>query len=197
MAYSKRSGARRTHESDQTGTPPPGEPLEASAPSARLPTSAVGAIVGRVVAVTDHPRGDRIWLAKVDLGDGQPATQIVFGGDLKVRIGDLVPVAPPGAKIVPLTSGNGTRPKKMRRRKIRGELSHGMLCSLHELGWLTGGPDEVAILRNMTPGDRLDELPAERRPFIVIGWTRAAEIALGDMVDEALEPPPDRAAPRT
>jgi tRNA-binding EMAP/Myf-like protein len=155
----------------------------------------VGVVVGQIVGVTDHPRGDHIWLAEVDLGDGQPATQIVFGGNRKLRVGDLVPVAPPRARVIPLTPPNGARPKKMRRRRIRGEMSHGMLCSLHELGWLTGGPDEVAILRNVTPGDRLDELPAERRPFIVIGWTHAAEIALGGMVDEVLETPPNPCPP--
>ena len=110
-----------------------------------------GIIVGRVVRVRDHPNGERIWLADVDLGRGDPV-QIVFGGK-KEAIGpeSLVPVAPPGSRL------DGV---KMRRRRYRGEASHGMLCSLAELGWDPSVTDRVAVLATsarLQPGQCIDD----------------------------------------
>lgn len=109
-----------------------------------------GVVVGRVLAVRDHPRGHRIWLADVDLGGGQ-VVQIVWGGKRIVRPNSLVPVAPPGSRL------NGT---KMRRRTYRGQVSYGMLCSLAELGWDSTSRDRVALLSAsaaLVPGAPLDD----------------------------------------
>jgi tRNA-binding EMAP/Myf-like protein len=133
-----------------------------------------GAVVGKVVKVEDHPRAQRIRLAHVDLGDGGGPVQIVFGGPPVVEPENLVAVAPPGARVVSARTA-----KKMRRRNYRGEPSHGMLCSLDELGWAVGAPDEVAILRNVRAGDSLDRLSLRRRASIVesprpkVGWPAA------------------------
>lgn len=116
-----------------------------------------GVVVGRVLEVKDHPNADLIRLARVDLGIGEPV-QIVFGGSANVHVGDLVPVAPPGSRLP-----GPKKMRKMRQRHYRGESSYGMLCSLAELGWNPDGPDEVALLRNVTPGDSLDEAT-------VTGW---------------------------
>jgi tRNA-binding EMAP/Myf-like protein len=130
-----------------------------------------GAVVGRVVKVEDHPRAQRIRLAHVDLGDSGGPVQIVFGGPPVVNPENLVAVAPPGARVF---STGAT--KKMRRRSYRGESSYGMLCSLDELGWAVGAPDEVAILRNVRAGDSLDGLSLRQRASIVesprpmVGW---------------------------
>lgn len=123
-----------------------------------------GARAGLVVDVRDHPHGERIRLSYVDLGDGRLPVQIVFGGQYRVQVNDLVPVAPPGAKVVveqipPVVP----RLKKMRNRRYRGMRSHGMLCSLNELGWAFEGPDEVATLRNIAPGETLDGLSYQER----------------------------------
>jgi hypothetical protein len=61
----------------------------------------------------------------------------------------------------------------MRARNYRGERSHGMLCSLNELGWARGGPNEVAVLRDLRPGFVLDELDPELRPAVVKKWDKA------------------------
>src|SRR6266536_1090853 len=108
-----------------------------------------------------------IWLADVDLGDDR-LHQIVFGGDLKLGGGELVAVAPPGSRATVRRHGVAPRRKKMRARRYRGERSHGMLCSLDELGWVRGGPNEVAILYDVVPGQSLDDLPVHRRPEVVI-----------------------------
>jgi tRNA-binding EMAP/Myf-like protein len=108
-----------------------------------------GIIVGQVIEVRNHPHGDRIWLAKVDLGLGDPV-QIVFGGKPVIQENSLVPVAPPGSRL------HGV---KMRRRRYRGEVSHGMLCSLAELGWDRTVTDRVARLApsaDLKPGTCLD-----------------------------------------
>ena len=135
-----------------------------------------GAVVGRVLEVNDHPHADRIWLAVVDLGVG-PMTQIVFGGQYKVKSGDLVPVALPGARTVVRLPGQLSvlRVKKIRRRRYRGEQSNGMLCSLDELGWLVGGPDEVAVLRGLLPGESLDNITRDRRARVVVRPWRLAD----------------------
>lgn len=124
-----------------------------------------GVVVGRVVEVMPHPNADRIRLARVDLGIGEPV-QIVFGGPPNVREGDLVPVAPPGSRLPGLTKMH-----KMRRRRYRGESSYGMLCSLAELGWNSNSPDEVARLHNVTPGDSLDTVTATDWQSLVIDTT--------------------------
>jgi tRNA-binding EMAP/Myf-like protein len=121
-----------------------------------------GAVVGRVIAVNPHPNAARIWLALVDIGVGLPV-QIVFGGQYQVRQRDLVPVAPPGARVTMLNGLEVPRIRKMRNRKYRGQTSHGMLCSLDELGWTFDGPDEVAVLRGLEPGDSLDGILPECR----------------------------------
>jgi tRNA-binding EMAP/Myf-like protein len=118
-----------------------------------------GVVVGRVVSVQDHPRGDHIWLASVDLGGGR-IVQIVWGGKQIVRPRSLVPVAPPGSRL------NGT---KIRRRTYRGQASYGMLCSLAELGWDPDVKDRVALLAcsaGLSPGTSLDDLTENWRSII-------------------------------
>jgi tRNA-binding EMAP/Myf-like protein len=110
-----------------------------------------GLIVGQVIQTQPHPRGDYIRLAIVDFGDDKQQ-QIVYGGRRTLQNGDLVPVAPPGSR---LHTG-----VKMRRRRYRGEWSHGMLCSTEEMGWDTSGPNEVAVLQPgiAPPGTSLDSV---------------------------------------
>jgi tRNA-binding EMAP/Myf-like protein len=115
--------------------------------------------VGRIVKVRPHPYGDRIWLADLEIGRSyQP--QVVWGGVPIVYEGDLVPVAPPGSRIPQA---------KMRRRRYRGEVSEGMLCSLAELGWDLSVTDRVALLdpyAGLEPGDSLDSRESDWQSII-------------------------------
>jgi tRNA-binding EMAP/Myf-like protein len=119
-----------------------------------------GVVVGKIIKVRPHPRGARIWLADVDIGtDWQ--LQIVWGGLPILEVGHLVPVAPPGAR---LPGG------KMRRRRYRGEVSEGMLCSLAELGWDPTVTDRVAVLENsigLRPGEPLDDCDANWETIVI------------------------------
>ncbi len=83
-----------------------------------------GIRIGRVVAHERHPNADRLSLCRVDLGDGEPV-DIVCGAP-NVGAGQKVAVASPGTRLP-----DGT---KLKKTKIRGVVSHGMICSLRELG---------------------------------------------------------------
>jgi tRNA-binding EMAP/Myf-like protein len=100
--------------------------------------------VAEIVSVRPHPHGDHIFLADVRYKtlsvDG--VHQVVFGGASYLRPGDLVPAAPPGARL----DRRHNKRHKLRQESFRGEGSFGMLCSAQELGWTRDGPDEVAVL---------------------------------------------------
>jgi phenylalanyl-tRNA synthetase beta chain len=83
-----------------------------------------GVIVARVLDITDHPNADNLTLVEVDAGDGR--TERVVCGARNFSVGDLVPLAAVGAR---LPGG-----LEIGERKIRGEVSRGMLCSPMELG---------------------------------------------------------------
>jgi phenylalanyl-tRNA synthetase beta chain len=81
-------------------------------------------VVGKVLSLERHPNSDHMWITKTDVGSGEPL-QIVTGAQ-NLKVGDIVPVA----------LHNSTLPggKKIKRGKLRGVESNGMLCSLSELG---------------------------------------------------------------
>lgn len=90
-------------------------------------------VIGRVVAAGRHPNADRLSLCTVDAG-GAETLRVVCGAP-NVREGALYPFAPVGAT---LPGG-----MEIRKAKIRGETSQGMLCSARELGL---GRDHDGIL---------------------------------------------------
>jgi len=83
-----------------------------------------GVLVAEVVAVKSHPDADRLSVCQVATGKGEPL-EVVCGAP-NVRQGMKSPFAPVGTKLP-----NGV---KLRRAKIRGVTSNGMLCSAIELG---------------------------------------------------------------
>src|SRR5882762_4689851 len=80
-------------------------------------------IVGRVLEVSPHPNADRLRLCSVDVGS---ATLSIVCGASNVAAGQAVAVAQIGSKLP-----DGT---KLRKSKIRGVESEGMICSERELG---------------------------------------------------------------
>jgi phenylalanyl-tRNA synthetase beta chain len=91
-------------------------------------------VVARVLRSERHPNADRLSLCQVDPGTGEPI-QVVCGAPVIVE-GALYPFAPAGA-----TLPGGLQ---LRRAKIRGEYSNGMLCSEKELEL---GRDQAGIMR--------------------------------------------------
>lgn len=80
-------------------------------------------VVGRILSVEKHPDADRLLVCQVDAGTGP--IQIVTGAT-NIKEGDLVPIALDGSS---LPGG-----KKIKKGKLRGIESAGMMCSIFELG---------------------------------------------------------------
>ncbi len=97
-----------------------------------LGTDLRGVVIGQVLEVRPHPNADRLTLCRVDLGDGAPVS-IVCGAP-NVAAGQKVAVATPGTTLL-LTDREGNRQHvTIRKTKIRGEVSEGMICAEDELG---------------------------------------------------------------
>ena len=94
-----------------------------------------GIVVARVAGLRSHPDADRIQLVDVDAGDGEMLQ--VCCGAFNMSVGDLVPLATVGT-----TMPGGL---EIRRRKMRGQLSEGMLCSTAELD-MGADADGIMIL---------------------------------------------------
>jgi phenylalanyl-tRNA synthetase beta chain len=88
-----------------------------------------GVVVGHVLEVAKHPDADRLNVCKVDAGTGE-VLQIVCGAP-NVRPGIKVPCATVGAALPPGADG---KPFMIKKGKLRGVDSMGMLCSAKELG---------------------------------------------------------------
>jgi phenylalanyl-tRNA synthetase beta chain len=113
-------------------------------------------VVARVLEVREHPDADKVRLVDVDPGDGGPL-QIVCGASNMVA-GDLVPLATIGT-VMP----GGM---EIAQRKMRGELSNGMLCSARELEL---GDDHSGILvlpADLRPGTPLPEALSLREDVV-------------------------------
>src|SRR5699024_2187691 len=94
---------------------------ETSFPSAGLKKL----VVGHVVECIDHPDSDHLHLCQVDVGE-EKLTQIVCGAP-NIKAGINVIVALPGARIADNV--------KIKKGKMRGQISNGMICSLQEIGY--------------------------------------------------------------
>ncbi len=98
-----------------------------------------GVVVGHVLECVQHPNADRLKLTKVDIGEDAPV-QIVCGAP-NVDKGQKVPVATIGTTLYD-KEGNAW---EMKKGKIRGEYSHGMICAEDELG-LGDSHDGIMVL---------------------------------------------------
>ncbi len=105
-----------------------------------------GVLVGHVLTCIQHPDADRLKITTVDLGNGLPV-QIVCGAS-NVAAGQKVPVATIGTT---LYDKEGVA-FSIKKGKIRGQESHGMICAEDELG-LGEGHDGIMILDDsLVPG---------------------------------------------
>ena len=111
-----------------------------------------GVVVGHVISCVQHQNADRLKLTKVDIGTGTPV-QIVCGAPNVVE-GQKVPVATVGTTLYD-DKGN---PWEIKKSKIRGESSLGMICAEDELG-LGKSHDGIMILADdLTPGTPVSEI---------------------------------------
>ncbi|MBQ5587925.1 MAG: phenylalanine--tRNA ligase subunit beta, partial [Selenomonadales bacterium] len=148
-------------------------------------------VTGKIMDITKHPNADKLVVCQLNVG-GEENIQIVTGAQ-NVRVGQTVPVCLVGAK---LPSGI-----TIKKGKLRGELSLGMLCSASELNldqsMLTAEQKEgIYILPEGTPlGQDIKEtlglndsilefeLTANRADcFCVLGLAREVGVLTGNAV---------------
>src|SRR5680860_1102493 len=102
-------------------------------------------VIARVDEVRSHPNADRLRICVVQSGDDEPR-QVVCGAP-NVEAGGYYPFAPIGA-----TLPGGL---KIKKAKLRGEASEGMLCSARELGLGRDSAGLMALSGSWTPGTAL------------------------------------------
>ena len=158
-------------------------------------------VVGRVAAVDPHPNADRLRLATVEFGADEPL-QVVCGAP-NLEAGQTIAFAQVGAQLI----DPGTRePRKLRRGKIRGVTSMGMVCSERELG-LSDEHEGILVLDTDAPlgtpladvlGDVvLDIKPTPNRPdhFSILGIAREVAALTGGSVIEPASVYPESEIP--
>tara|TARA_B100001758_G_scaffold81904_1_gene69624 strand:- start:26948 stop:29371 length:2424 start_codon:yes stop_codon:yes gene_type:complete len=97
-----------------------------------------GVVIGKILTKIKHPNADRLSLTSVDIGLKQPL-QIVCGAP-NVKVGQKVTVATVGTWLY-----KGNEKFKIKKGKIRGEESVGMICGEDELG-LGDATDGIMVL---------------------------------------------------
>ena len=120
----------------------------------KLGEDITGVVVGKIVSLKRHPDADKLWVTETDIG---PQTlQIITGAD-NLKVGDYIPVAVHGS-----TLANGL---KIKKGKMRGLDSNGMLCSIDELGYTVADyPEASAEGIYVFPGEH--PLGADVRPIM-------------------------------
>jgi phenylalanyl-tRNA synthetase beta chain len=144
-------------------------------------------VVGEVLSVEKHPDADKLNVCQVNVGDNE-ALNIVCGA-ANVRAGLRVPVALVGA-VLP---GDF----KIKKSKLRGVPSHGMLCSTSELGitqtaeGLMELPDDAPIGTNIREYLKLDDVmmelsltPNRADCFSIVGIAREVGVCNKMLVNE-------------
>ncbi|MBN2036852.1 MAG: phenylalanine--tRNA ligase subunit beta [Chitinispirillaceae bacterium] len=190
---------------DIVGCDVPADELAASLTAAGLEVSSVTRFsvpdnirVARILAVNRHPQADRLTVCAVDTGASSPRT--IVCGALNTRAGMLAPLAMEGALL-----GSGCTVKKM---KIRGVESSGMLCSERELGLsddhsgIMSLPDEYTVgeeLKVYYPDDTcfsIDIVPSRGDCLSMTGVAREVaaryRLPIKDTSRRPLETPHDR-----
>lgn len=101
-----------------------------------------GVVVGYVVSAEQHPNADRLRVCSVRLAEGEEPVQIVCGAP-NVAAGQHVPVATVGTRLMLPSKDGELSEVEIKKGKIRGQVSNGMICAEDELGL---GADHDGIL---------------------------------------------------
>lgn len=104
-----------------------------------------GVVIGKVLTCADHPDSDHLHVTTVDLG-GEKPEQIVCGAP-NVAAGQTVVVATVGTTLY-----DGDKEIKIKKSKIRGVESMGMICAEDELGLGASHDGIIVIADEVAPG---------------------------------------------
>ena len=106
-----------------------------------IPGGLEGVVIGKIVTCDKHPNADKLKITQVDIGEAEHV-QIVCGAP-NVAAGQTVPVAKIGTTLYAENGESFT----IKKSKIRGELSQGMICAEDELG-LGQSHEGIMVLEN-------------------------------------------------
>jgi phenylalanine--tRNA ligase, beta subunit len=118
-----------------------------------------GLVVGKVLTCEPHPNSDHMHTTTVDLGNGQAPVQIVCGAP-NVAAGQKVIVATIGTKLY-----DGDQEFVIKKSKLRGVESYGMICAEDEIGV---GTDHNGII--VLPNDAQVGMPAAQYYGVESDW---------------------------
>ena len=125
-----------------------------------------GIVVGHVLHCEDHPNADKLRLTKVNIGNGEEV-QIVCGAP-NIAAGQKVPVATINTMLYDEKGAEW----KIKKSKIRGEESFGMICSEKELGLGQSHEGIMVMEEDLVPGTSVAELfEVENDEVFEIGLT--------------------------
>ncbi len=124
-----------------------------------------GVVVGEVLTCKKHPDADKLSVTTVNIGLAEPL-HIVCGAP-NVAAGQKVPVATAGTMVF-----KGEEKFEIKKSKIRGELSEGMICAEDELGMGTGHEGIMVLDSNAIPGTPASQYFKIEKDFVFeIGLT--------------------------
>ncbi|MGC9331616.1 MAG: phenylalanine--tRNA ligase subunit beta [Bacteroidales bacterium] len=115
-----------------------------------IPGGLEGIVTGKITSCEKHPNADKLSVTKVDIGKGEPLS-IVCGAP-NVAKGQTVPVATVGT-----TLHMGGKPFKIKKTKLRGEPSEGMICAEDEIGIGTSHEGIMVLPDDLPAGMPLNE----------------------------------------
>src|SRR5438093_1087059 len=136
-------------------------------------------VAGRLATVEPHPEADRVQVCRVEVG--RPAPLVAVSGAPGLATGQLVPMAPPGARLP-----DGREAQAVR---IRGVESAGVLCSEAELGLGEDASQVLVLPSDAAPGTPLARLPGIADTVLEAEVTpnRGDCLTILDGVERALE----------
>lgn len=109
-------------------------------------------VVGKILKIEKHPDADKLIICQVQISEEGDQVQIVTGAS-NVKEGDKVPVVLDGGRVAGSAHDDKPHPDgiKIKKGKLRGVESFGMMCSIDELGSTTdmypdAAPDGIYIL---------------------------------------------------
>ncbi len=116
-------------------------------------------VIGEVLAVEKHPDADRLNVAKVNVGKENGGELQIVCGAPNLAVGQKVPVALVGAKIRPIIKTPTDKEEifEIKKSKIRGIESNGMICAEDELGLGEEHEGIIVLSENAKVGQELAE----------------------------------------
>jgi len=149
----------REYIGDPSALPPPAALAEALTMSGTeveglsTPARLEGVVTAEILSIGPHPNADRLSLCEVSTGD---ETLAIVCGAKNIKAGDKVALALVGARLPNPDDPEG-RPFKIKKSKIRGVYSHGMICSEVELGIKDTSEGVMILAPETQPGRDIND----------------------------------------